>query len=116
MLLSCGVAMQIHYCMGKKAGMELYGSASGKCGKCGMTETEKRGCCHDEHQFYKIDDSHKSVSNNLDFTTPVTMIDFSYPVFNWQGSVKNAIAVVTNHSPPVYSGSSANILHCVFRI
>ena len=34
--VSSGVAMQIHYCMGKKAGVELYGEVNDKCGKCGM--------------------------------------------------------------------------------
>ncbi len=116
MALSCGVAMEIHYCMGKKAGVELFGSKSDKCGKCGMTETEKGGCCHDEHEFYKIDDSHNNIYNNLSFTTPVALVDFNYPVFIWQQPVKNSIAVVTNYSPPINIGPSANILHCVFRI
>ena len=115
MVLSCGVAMEIHYCMGKKAGVELFGSQSEKCGKCGMTE-KTTGCCHDEHQFYKLDDSHKNITNNLNFTTPVTEVDFCHPAFTWQLPVKNAVAVVTNHSPPAYSGPSVNILHCVFLI
>ncbi len=116
MLLSCGVAMEIHYCMGKKAGVELYGSQSDTCGKCGMTETEKGGCCNDEHQFYKIEDSHKNVSNDISLIPPVTEVDFGHPVFNWQLPCKNVTEVFANHSPPIYSGTSANILHCVFRI
>ncbi len=40
MSISTGIAMEIHYCMGKKAGMEFYVSSSDKCGKCGMTEKD----------------------------------------------------------------------------
>ncbi len=38
MTAASGIAMEIHYCMGKKAGMEFYGSNEDKCGKCGMIE------------------------------------------------------------------------------
>lgn len=114
MVLACGVAMEIHYCMGKKAGVELYGSDSHQCDKCGMTE--KTGCCHDEHQFYKIEDSHKNVSNDHDFNTPVAFIENAYPVYNWQLQADAVAAVVNNHSPPEYSGPSATVLHCVFRL
>jgi len=43
MAVSSGIAMEIHYCMGKKAGVEFYGSSSDRCGKCGMKDT-KTGC------------------------------------------------------------------------
>lgn len=114
MVLACGVAMEIHYCMGKKAGVELYGSDSHQCGKCGMTE--QKGCCHDEHQFYKIDDSHKNVSNDHNFNSPVVLIEHQYPVFDWQLQADAVTASVNNHSPPVYSGPSATVLNCVFRL
>jgi len=39
--VSSGIAMEIHYCMGKKAGVEFYGSSTDKCGKCGMTGKNK---------------------------------------------------------------------------
>jgi hypothetical protein len=116
MLLTCGVAMEIHYCMGKKAGMEFYGSKTDKCGKCGMAESEKAGCCHDEHQFYKIDDSHNAVFSDFNFTTPFTAILFAYPQYNCLIQGTYSVNLVNNHSPPEYSGPSACILNCVFRI
>lgn len=115
MVLACGVATEIHYCMGKKAGVELYGSESKQCGKCGMTE-QKDGCCHDEHEFYKIGDSHKTVSNDLDFTAPVAIIENIFPVYDWQLPAYAAATAVNNHSPPEYSRPAACILNCVFRI
>ncbi len=114
MVLACGVAMEIHYCMGSKAGVELYGSDKKQCGKCGMVE--KKGCCHDEHQFYKIEDSHKNVSNDVSFAAPVAIIEHTYPLFNWQLPADAAALAINNHSPPEYSGPSATILNCVFRL
>jgi hypothetical protein len=43
MTVSTGFAMEIHYCMGKLAGSEVFPSTDSNCGTCGMTET-KGGC------------------------------------------------------------------------
>jgi hypothetical protein len=114
MVLSCGVAMEIHYCMGTKAGVELYGNVKEKCSKCGMTE--KKGCCHDEHKFYKIDDSHKNVTNNINSVLAQPVVVINYPLFNRPVSLNNVVAVTNTHSPPDYTGPSACILNCVFRL
>jgi len=115
MTASSGIAMEIHYCMGKKAGMEFYGTKEDKCGKCGMKE-RKGGCCKDEHKFVKLEDSHKNVYNNLDFATKEIAIVTSYPLYNWQLPTDVATTTVNNHSPPDYTGPSACIMNCVFRI
>lgn len=115
MAISSGIAVELHYCMGSNAGMELYGSASDKCGRCGMTE-KKAGCCHDEFKFYKIYDSHKTVSNDIDFTASSVAAIIDYNIYNWQMPANTALAVVNNHSPPDYTGPSACIMNCVFRI
>lgn len=113
--VSSGIAMEIHYCMGKKAGVEFYGSDNEKCGKCGMTE-KKSGCCNDEHKFYKLNDSHKNVSNDLSFEIPIAIIaksnsdQITYPLFD------PFTLEVTNHSPPINTGPSFCILNCTFRL
>jgi hypothetical protein len=113
--VSSGVAMELHYCMGDKAGVELYGSSSDTCGKCGMSEKDS-GCCHDEYKFYKIEDSHKSVYNNIDLTASSEALVNDHFMFNWQLPEDMAATTVNNHSPPGYSGPSLCILNCVFRI
>ena len=115
MTADSGIAMEIHYCMGKKAGMEFYSSNGDKCGKCGMTEN-KRGCCNDEHKFFKLNDFHKNVSNDLNFETPIVIILNPLPVFNFLFTDIAAESNINNHSPPIYYGSSICILNCVFRI
>ncbi|MBL0183573.1 MAG: hypothetical protein IPP96_15290 [Chitinophagaceae bacterium] len=113
--VSSGVAMEIHYCMGKKAGMEFYGSSSDKCGKCGMTDKET-GCCHDEFKFCKISDSHYSASNDIQLTPGDFIIANAYSRFQWQVPVGDELASVNDHSPPDHAGPSALLLNCVFRL
>lgn len=115
MTVSSGIAMEIHYCMGKKAGVEFYGSDSDKCGKCGMKDT-KTGCCHDEHKFYKLNDSHKSVSNDINFTADETALVNDHYQYDWQVPPATALAALYNNSPPDRTGPSACVMNCVFRL
>jgi hypothetical protein len=113
--VSSGIAMEIHYCMGKKAGVEFYGKGDGPCGKCGMKE--KNGCCDDEHKFYKLSDSHKNVSNDINFSLPVlALIPVGIPLDCVRFSPATTGQALKNHSPPEYAGPSACIMNCVFRL
>lgn len=115
MAVSSGIAMEIHYCMGKKAGVEFYGSSSDRCGKCGMKDT-KTGCCHDEHKFYKLNDSHKTVSNDINFAADEIVLAGGQVVYDWQLPVSVSLAAINNHSPPGSTEPSACIMNCVFRL
>jgi hypothetical protein len=115
MVVCSGIAMEIHYCMGKKAGVDFFGATNDKCGKCGMTE-KKGGCCSNEHKFVKLEDSHKNVYNTIDFTTSEVVVITVYSLYNWQMPNGLAVSVVNNHSPPDYTGPGACIVNCVFRI
>jgi hypothetical protein len=115
MVVSSGIAMEIHYCMGKKAGQDFYGTYNDKCGKCGM-KGKKGGCCNDEHKFVKLEDSHKNVYNTIDFAIKEIAVVTTYPLYNWQLPNDVTVVVVNNHSPPDYTGPSASIMNCVFRI
>lgn len=115
MAVSSGIAMEIHYCMGQKAGVEFYGSSSDRCGKCGMKDT-KTGCCHDEHKFYKLNDSHKTVSNDINFAADEIVLAGGQVVYDWQLPVSVSLAAINNHSPPGSTEPSACIMNCVFRL
>jgi hypothetical protein len=112
--VSSGIAMEIHYCMGEKAGVELYGSSDDKCGKCGMKA--KPGCCNDEHKFYKLNDSHKNVSNDLSFEHVVAAVTIPYPVYDWRIATDATDSNIYNNSPPDDTRPAACILNCVFRL
>jgi len=115
MAVSSGIAVQLHYCMGDRAGMELFGSSTDTCGKCGMTEKDT-GCCHDEFKFYKINDSHKTASNNIDLTAPVFAVVQSHDAYHFLVTGITAVTSFNNHSPPDYTKPPARIMNGVFRI
>jgi hypothetical protein len=114
MVVSSGIAMEIHYCMGKQAGIEFYASSSDKCGKCGMKE--KKGCCNDEHKFYKLNDSHKTVVNDIQFEPNQVAVVTDHPVFNFTQVANKKIVATAIHAAPDLTGPSLNIRNCVFRI
>jgi hypothetical protein len=113
--VSSGIALELHYCMGDRAGVELYGSSSETCGKCGMTEKDT-GCCHDDYKFYKLSDSHKTVSNDINFTADEKAVINHHFVYNWQMPYNTALTSNNIHSPPDYARPSASIMNCVFRL
>jgi hypothetical protein len=115
MAVSSGIALELHYCMGKKAGVDLYGTANEKCGKCGMTEKDL-GCCHDEFKFYKLSDFHKTVSNDIDLTASSIAVVHDHNLFNWQMPDNTLRTAINNNSPPGYTAPSACIMNCVFRL
>jgi len=112
--VSSGIAMDIHYCMGQKAGFDFYGSSDENCGKCCMNE--KKGCCNDNHQFYKLNDSHKNISNDLQFGAPFTIISSIFLPHYSVSITDIATLAYNNHSPPDYTGPSTLILNCIFRL
>src|SRR5215212_4044330 len=77
--VSSGVAMSIHYCMGKVSSIDLMHNSE-KCGKCGMKKTN--GCCKDEFKIVKLSDSHKLISNEISIFSPVAVIDNSKSIFD----------------------------------
>lgn len=116
MAVSSGIAMEIHYCMGDKAGVDFYKKSSDKCGRCGMTNDEKAGCCSDDHKFLKIHDSHQKAVNAIDYTLQLEMLRVALPTFNWTLPERESVAHVNNHAPPDIPTLPARILHGVFRI
>ncbi len=114
-VVSSGIAMDIHYCMGKKAGVDFYSNGSDICGKCGMEE-DKTGCCHDEHQFVKLSDSHQNVYNTISFASYNVDVINSFPFIELQLPTQFATSSPSNHSPPYYNKPDACIMNCVFRI
>ena len=114
-VVSSGIALEIHYCMGKKAGVDLYGMASDKCGRCGMKE-KNNSCCFDEHRFYKLSDSHKNVTNTISFGVPAFSVVNEFLSFTIQLPVCLVLADEYYSSPPGSSGPSLFLKNRVFRL
>lgn len=112
--VSSGIAMNIHYCMGKVSSIDLMHNSE-KCGKCGM-KLGSAGCCKDEFKMVKLSDSHKLISNDINISVPVAVINNYYSIFNSEIVFTEIKSSLKNNSPPVSSGVSLNILLCIFRI
>ena len=111
---STGLALQVHHCMGKSAGLSLISSSQNKCGECGMTKG-KNACCKDEVKFVKLQDSHKLLYANFELPIPEAIINNTYHINDV--SLVNRISPLVNlHSPPNSGQPSLCILHCVFRV
>lgn len=115
MTVSSGFAMEIHYCMGKREGVDFYKTAEDKCSRCGMKE-KKGGCCNDEHRFYKLADAHKNVFNNYTATiSPVALIHEIIP-FSIHFLSPGIINALPNKAPPGDPAIPIFLKNCVFRI
>jgi hypothetical protein len=114
--VSSGVVVEMHYCMGKLAGIELYGGNDEKCGRCGMIE-KKSGCCHDELKIYKLNDAHKNVTNATSFEAAWIAIVHHYDAYTfWLEPVHPAVMQTPVHAPPDIGNPPIHIANCVFRI
>lgn len=109
--VTSGVAMSIHYCMGKVASVDLMHTGN----KCGMT-TDGKGCCKDEFKMVKLEDSHKLISNDIKIYSPISSIGNAQIFDDTKFSLSGIKTEYNNHSPPEATGISLNILYCVFRI
>lgn len=112
-----GTTVHLHYCMNEFVGWSLFHSKEDKCGKCGMDEKDKDGCCKDEHQHFKLKVEHQKgdVSRLITFiTTPalsVPVIDCGFHSF-LNGTEPNS----TCHAPPDIGKKRLHVFHCVFLI
>jgi len=115
LLLSTGIAMEIHYCMGEKAGVDFFGKTSEKCGKCGMTE-KKGGCCSDVHKFVKYENAFKHPNAYYAAIPFEAIVSNKDGYFNWNMFYPVEIQKEINYTPPDFSSPPIYIKQCVFRI
>jgi hypothetical protein len=115
MVFACGLATDVHYCMGKKVGTEFFANDNKQCGKCGMSE-DSTGCCHDEHQFKKIEDSHNTAKSDVNLTQTNLLVQNTFSTIEANFHLEVISIVLKNFSQPADTGPRACILNCVFLI
>ncbi|MEO7310137.1 MAG: hypothetical protein ABIX01_07060 [Chitinophagaceae bacterium] len=117
LIVTCGVSVNFHYCMGKLRGVDMGYSANDRCGKCGMSTKKSSGCCHDEAQWHKVDDNHQLANASVNILAPVIAIAQPLPFQTVSPLFYSLPAATSGHSPPLLrSQSDLGILYCVFRI
>ena len=112
-----GATVHLHYCMNEIVGWSLVHDNDGKCGKCGMEEKDKDGCCKDEQKQFKLKTDHSNVGLTA-FLSMVSaqVIVTDFPNFNFQPLLKITKKYSTCHAPPGIGNIRLHVLHCVFLI
>jgi hypothetical protein len=112
-----GATVHLHYCMDEFVGWSLFHSNDDKCGKCGMEEKDKDGCCKDEHKQLKLKTDHQkaAVAQSINLVTAAVLFE---PVidFNFQSIVRLNESYPTCHAPPDNGNINFHVLYCVFLI
>ncbi len=113
--LSCGLAMNLHFCGKKLERVQFNTKAIQSC--CSKTEEEADHCCKNQEIVVKVTDQHESVSMvkvpNLSPSTPVKH-HFNSPIFNLQIASKDFGR--TNWVKPPPQVNPIHLQISVFRI
>jgi hypothetical protein len=114
---SVGATVHFHFCMNEYVGWSLSQDKDDKCGKCGMGEKDKDGCCKDEHKHFKLKTDHQK-TNATGFiylvitpALPVPVLDFTSP-----SSANITESYPACHAPPDIVKNKLHVLHCLFLI
>ena len=60
-VFTCGVTLNVHFCMGHFSSVELYKQPAKSCSTCGMRVKNPK-CCHDEVKLIKLQNAHQHSS------------------------------------------------------
>lgn len=116
--VSSGLAMNIHYCMGKISSVTFGHEADhndGSCSKCGMSKTENH-CCTDETQFVKLTDDQQVLQKST--FAFFTSVEVSYSDVSLNESMQGLSAepYTSYFSPPPPTLNKVYLAVNVFRI
>lgn len=116
---SIGATVQLHYCMGKLSDWGVGRHGTNKCSKCGMAKSPKqtKGCCKDEHKFFKNDTDQKASESVLQVMQALA----AAPPVSYFEVVAPSVSTITeespvSHAPPRADGLPVYIRNCVFLI
>src|ERR1051326_5979903 len=99
--MTCGVIVNLHYCMGRVQSFELYGAEKKVCDVCGMSLKNTHGCCKEEVKILKIQDdqnkAHASYSiKSIDVPAIITPDFIVASIYDIERT-----SDFNNHSPPL---------------
>ena len=113
---SVGATVHSHYCMNKFVGASLWHNSNSKCGKCGMTEKNSKGCCKDEHKQIKLKADHQKAVNDCYF-----FLDISPEILTYHTQPNFVESTISKtlpnaNAPPPKQGIPIYILYCTYLI
>lgn len=116
-VISSGLVMSVHYCMGKISSVDLNHNRTETC-VCGMSlkETSSKGCCKTEFKMMKLEDNHKATYAFYDIQTPVILLPQSVSLFEQIDLLTTSKVYADINGPPLLSEQDTYLFNCVFRI
>ena len=114
LIVACGFAVNIHYCMGRISNIDYAYSNNKTCSRCGMEN--KRGCCHSEFKIIKLSDDQQTAKATIDIEQQPAIINFFTANFLQPVQGLQTIGSLQYHSPPDKRLSAVYFHDCVFRI
>lgn len=115
-LITSGFTVNMHYCMGELASIDLHDSHNDSCGKCGMPV--KGDCCQDEAKLLKVDDSQLAAKAFAGLTQSITAVPVTLqPAWLQPAPVQPVLqAWAPLHAPPLIPSVPLFTSHCAFLI
>ncbi|MDQ0108304.1 hypothetical protein J2T02_003432 [Chitinophaga terrae (ex Kim and Jung 2007)] len=114
--LTGGIAVNVHYCMGKLAGVDLKGTPADVCNKC-KKPAKGMDCCKDEVKFCKLTESHQAAKATQQNFAP--LIDLQLPVKILPTPSFRVLASCfdhAHHDPPDNNAAPLFVRNCTFLI
>lgn len=113
--VASGVVVNVHYCMGRIASVEMGYDDHDVCGKCGMSNKEK-GCCHTEYKLVKLQDEHQLAQAQVPFLALPAEVPVQPSLIQVPLSGIDKYLSLKYHSPPDSRSNTVYLRNCVFRI
>lgn len=114
-VFACGIVLNVHFCMGRFASVDLYKKPPRNCSICGM-EVKNPDCCHDEVRIVKLANAHQH--SNLAFHSEAMPFLSCLPFFYFTIAPINGNISINKitHPPPLISQQDSYLQNGVFRI
>lgn len=112
--MSGGIAMNLHYCMGRLNNVDYAYHDNDHCGKCGMKTGE--GCCHNEFKLIKLAGDQQLTNKQSLVEQPLVILPVYFTDFLQSSGNGNTAQVVPCFSPPGFRQPAVYLLNCVFRV
>lgn len=120
LLVSSGLLLEVHHCMGKiaDAALTILPSDEDQCGKCGMDKDDKENhCCKDEYKLVKVTSDQKPSAGQVLVNAPAAIeLSLVWPATYVPEMVEEVLVANRAHAPPFPGDPSYSQLYCVFRI
>jgi hypothetical protein len=110
--MSTGLAINIHYCMGKVEGVSLNQYTNEVCGNC----KAKMPCCGHLYKLVKVNDAHEKANAEFIFNTPQIALTQAPDSIDAYGLTINPFLAAKANAPPLLNNTKSYIKNCVFRI